>query len=147
VILRPHAVAAVLAAFVTTTAIPGSQVVAHRHEGGTIAHVHGDLHAEEHHRHPHEHDHLDDHDHGDHHHADAHADVCHDHRDGLVAWDGEPGEHVHVVPPFQRGTRPVLPSVRAVAVVVPLGVATPAAPAVPALRTARSRAPPPAAHV
>ena len=46
--LRPCIVGAVLAAFVTTTAVPGPQVVAHSHAGGDHDHAHAFLAHEAH---------------------------------------------------------------------------------------------------
>lgn len=134
-ILRSPLVGLVVAAFVAKTAVPGPQVVAHRHARGEHAHVHGFV-ADDH---PH------DHGHGTHRHAPAERPRSHG--DGLVAWGGEPGDHVHVVRPFQPATGAPLARLVLADLVTALEAAAPVTPAARPARAERSRGPPPSAHV
>jgi hypothetical protein len=142
VIARSPVAGLVLATFVATIAMPGPQVVTHRHAGGEREHVHGDGSA----AHVHHHDH-------------GHAHRAHHHRgervvtpervsgDGLRAWDGEPREHVHVVAPFQPATAASTAPIVRSTVAARLAPLAPVAPSEPSTRPDRSRGPPSSAHV
>jgi hypothetical protein len=134
---RSPLVGLVLAAFVAATAVPGPQVVAHRHARGDHPHVHGHAAAD----HPHPHGHAAAH---RAHAAGARLPV---HGDGIAASDGELGDHVHVVGPFQPATAAAVVDVVHRDVVASLDAVAPAAPVARAGRRERSRAPPASAHV
>jgi len=141
-VTRPIPVAAVvLAAFMATTAVPGPQVVAHRHAGGDHDHVHAFLvHGD------------DDHDHAHHHHhhdaeaAHARRHRSHAHRPRVSHGTADPLHHAHVVSPFQPATPPATPHVElALHVTTGRPAALPVVPAL-ALERIRSRGPPPLAR-
>lgn len=151
-IRRPSIIGAVLAAFVTTTAVPGPQVISHSHTGGDHDHAHASLAHEagrDHdHRHPHDLvDHHDDHDH-DHalhrRHEAAHArrHRGHQHRPRLAKLAHDPLHHTHVASPFQPATPPdadVPSSATLIATEPPSALE---APVVRTVETVRSRGPP-----
>jgi len=128
----PRITASVLVAFLTTTAVPGSGVVAHRHGGGDHDHVHAFLAA----------DHAG-HDHRAHRHR-PHRRHDHARLPGFVGDHHDPLAHVHFTSPFQPAT-PSAPLDAAGAVLLTSDVPrTFETPATPALDRARSRGPPPA---
>ena len=100
---RVPVVTLVLAAFASTTAVPGSGVVAHRHAGGDHDHVHTFLV-------------LDHHDQGHDRHRRREADHArrhrgHAHRPGIGRGTHDPLCHTHVVSPFQPATAAHAPGV------------------------------------
>jgi hypothetical protein len=134
--MRAPIVAIVLAAFAAMIAVPGPQVVSHRHAGAEHAHVHAVVehtHDGSAHRHVGVSDHV------------PAARVRHG--DGLFAWDGDAGDHVHVVSPFQPATPSGATLVACVSHVGESKIATPVAPSAPSLPVSRSRGPPPSARV
>jgi hypothetical protein len=132
---RPRIAASILVAFLATTAVPGSGVVAHRHGGGDHEHTHAFLAA----------DHDDDHHHHDHR---AHRHVRRHHHDHArlprIARDHhDPLEHTHIASPFQ----PATPSDASLTLTASPIASTPAtavrAPHLRTIETVRSRGPPP----
>ena len=147
---RPSIIGAVLAAFVTTTAVPGPQVISHSHTGGDHDHAHASLAHEaggDHdHRHPHDLvDHHDDHDHALHRRheaAQARRHRGHRHRPRLAKLAHDPLHHTHVASPFQPATPPdpdVPSSATLIASEPPSALE---APVVRTVETVRSRGPP-----
>jgi hypothetical protein len=127
----------VLAVFVTTTAIPGRQVIVHSHADGDHEHTHASL--------AHEalapHDHDDDHHHR--HHDDEAALPLDDHRLGLThPDDDDPLHHTHVTSPFQPATPPAPLTVEAVALVTAQPESGLRTPPDRSVARARSRGPP-----
>jgi hypothetical protein len=124
---------AVLTAFAVTTAVPGSQVVAHRHEGADHDHVHAFLVGDDDHD-PHHHDHDQRRQaHRHHHHAHGPA-LARDHHDPLA--------HSHVTSPFQPATATAPPTVAAASFVASDVPRPDGAPRVRHRAPAHSRGPP-----
>jgi hypothetical protein len=141
VITRPAIVAAVLAAFVTTTAVPGPQVISHSHTGADQDHAHAVLAREA------SHEHDDHHHHHGHRHDHDHALAPDDHRHHLTTAAHDPLRHTHVTSPFQPATPPAPPAIEATALVVVEPADSPRAPESRSLDRARSRAPPPSVRI
>jgi hypothetical protein len=120
-----------LIAFVATTAVPGSGVVTHHHEGGDHEHVHAFFGFDH-----------DDHDHRRHAHRPARR--THDHaRLPRIARDHhDPLSHTHVVSPFRPATAASPATLDAATVVTTEPASAPDAPALRAVATIRSRGPP-----
>lgn len=126
---RPGIAATILVAFVATTAVPGSGVVAHRHGGGDHEHVHGFL--------------VDDHHHDHVHRRHPHRLHGHAHLPRVARDDHDPLAHVHVVSPFQSATAPAPPTIVATTLVAADVLRAPTAPIARTVDTVRSRGPPP----
>lgn len=128
---RPPIAGLVLAAFVATTAVPGTGVVAHRHEGGDHEHVHAALVLV-----------GGDHDHRHDHRAHRRA-RHHPARWPRLARDAhDPLAHVHVVAPFQPATPAVPPTVADARHVEPAPALVLDAPGFAPVARTSSRAPP-----